>query len=64
MPQGVLPFYYEEEKSDSGLTGLAGLPLYLDLAFRIEMRQSIENHLNIRTQGRRDADMIMCLILL
>lgn len=31
MAQGVLPFKYEEEKRESGMTDLAGLPLYLDL---------------------------------
>ena len=33
MPQGILPFKYEEEKRCGGMTGLAGLPAYLDLAF-------------------------------
>jgi hypothetical protein len=32
MPQGVLPFQYLEETSSSGMTALAGLPAYLDLA--------------------------------
>jgi len=32
MTQGVLPFKYEEEKSKSGMTALAGLPISLDLA--------------------------------
>ena len=32
MPQGVLPYKYEEEKTQSGMTALAGLPVYLDLA--------------------------------
>jgi hypothetical protein len=32
MAQGVLPFKYEEEKRESGMTALAGLPVYLDLA--------------------------------
>jgi hypothetical protein len=31
MAQFSLPFKYEEEKIGSGLTGLAGLPLYLEL---------------------------------
>jgi hypothetical protein len=31
MPQSSLPFKYEEEKTRTGLTGLAGLPLYLEL---------------------------------
>jgi hypothetical protein len=29
MSQGVLGFKYEEEKHDTGMTGLAGLPLTL-----------------------------------
>lgn len=32
MPQGVLPYKYEEEKTNTGMTALAGLPVYLDLA--------------------------------
>jgi hypothetical protein len=31
MAQGVLPFKYEEEKKTTGMTALAGLPVYLDL---------------------------------
>ena len=31
MSQGVLRFKYEEEKHSTGMIGLAGLPLYLDL---------------------------------
>ena len=30
MTQGVLSFQYEEEKTSTGMTALAGLPLYLD----------------------------------
>ena len=33
MPQGVLPFQYQEETSSAGMTALAGLPTYLDLAY-------------------------------
>jgi hypothetical protein len=32
MAQGVLSFKYEEAKRETGMTGLAGLPVYLDLA--------------------------------
>ena len=32
VPQTVLPFLYEEEKSASGMTALAGLPTYLEWA--------------------------------
>ena len=30
MTQGILPFKYELERSEVGMTALAGLPLYLD----------------------------------
>ena len=29
MAQGVLPFKYEAEKKTTGMTALAGLPVYL-----------------------------------
>lgn len=32
MTQGVLAFQYEEERVDSEMTALSGLPVYLDLA--------------------------------
>ena len=31
MAQGVLPFHYEADRCGSGLTGFAGLAVYLDL---------------------------------
>ena len=31
MAQGLLPFKYELEKKDTGMTALAGLPIYLEL---------------------------------
>jgi len=42
MPQGVLPFQYESEENDHCLTGLAGLPLYLDLARLADLHGVIE----------------------
>jgi hypothetical protein len=32
MAQGLLPFQYKVENSESGLTSFAGLPLYIELA--------------------------------
>ena len=32
LKQGVLPFSYECEPTESGMTALAGLPAYLELA--------------------------------
>jgi hypothetical protein len=56
MTQGVLPFKYEEEKNDSGMTALAGLPIYLDLARVFGLSASIAQHVKIRenTQGWTD----------
>jgi len=36
MAQGVLSYKYEEERSDAGMTAMAGLPIYLDLAWVLE----------------------------
>ena len=44
MTQGVLPFKYEEEKNHSGMTALAGLPIYLDLAKVIGLSKFIKKH--------------------
>lgn len=64
MPQGVLPYKYEEEKSDGGMTALAGLPVYLDLACMFNLGATIGNYLHIKTQGWTDQQIIMALILL
>ena len=66
MTQGVLPFKYEEEKKDSGMTALAGLPVYLDLAKVIGLSKSIQQHLKIRTnsQGWTDSQVVSSLVLL
>ena len=66
MTQGVLPFKYEEEKTLSGTTSLAGLPVYLDLAKVLGLTKSIEKHLKIRenSQGWTDVQTVMSLVLL
>ena len=64
MTQGVLPFKYEEEKRESGMTALAGLPIYLDLATVMGMGESIERHLQIKQRGWTDKQTILSLILL
>jgi hypothetical protein len=35
MAQGVLPFQYEEEREESGLTAQAGMGIYLDMAYKV-----------------------------
>jgi len=66
MSQGVLPFKYEEEKIQTGMTALAGLPIYLDLAKIIGLSKSIKKHLKIRSasQGWTDSQMVTALLLL
>jgi len=64
MPQGILPYKYEEEKTDAGLTALAGLPIYLDLASVLGLGDHIRAHIQIKSQGWTDEQAILSLILL
>ena len=67
MRQGVLPFRYECEPTDSGMTALAGLPAYLELAIISGLTGSIERHLGaciLKEQGWTDTQIVMSLILL
>ncbi|MCF6180106.1 MAG: IS1380 family transposase [Geopsychrobacter sp.] len=67
MAQGVLPFQYQVQNRVAGMTALAGLPAYLDLAQAAGLRDSICRHLKIRdesTQGWSDHQIVMSLILL
>jgi hypothetical protein len=66
MPQGVLPFQYLEETRSSGMTALAGLPAYLDLAHVAGLSQSIQRHVKLRQgkQGWSDVQMVTSLVLL
>ena len=66
MTQGIVPFKYEEQKKDTGMTALAGLPVYLDLAKVVGLSKSIQKHLKIRTngQGWTDTQMVLSLMLL
>lgn len=66
MTQGVLPFKYEAEKKTTGMTALAGLPAYLDLAEVIGLSKSIQKHLKVREggQGWTDSQLVLSLVLL
>lgn len=66
MSQRRLPFKYEEGKREKGITSLGGLPLYLGLANVIGLCRSVKEHIQVRedTQGWRDSQVIMSLILL
>lgn len=67
MSQGVLPFQYQNQNRAAGLTALAGLPAYLDLAQAAGLRDSLCRHLTIcsdNAQGWSDHQIVMALILL
>ena len=64
MAQGVLPYKYEKEKTTSGMTALAGLPIYLDLASCLNLGESISAHVHAKVQGWTDEQIVMSLILL
>jgi hypothetical protein len=65
--QGVLPFSYECEPAESGMTAMAGLPAYLELAAVAGLPASLQRHLegcHLKQQGWTDTQIIMSLILL
>ncbi|MBU2547411.1 MAG: transposase, partial [Proteobacteria bacterium] len=66
MPQVVLPFQYEIEKSESDSTSLAGLPIYLDLMIRAHLHESLNRHVGVRVggQGWSDYEVVSSLVLL
>jgi len=65
VAQGVLPFQYEVETGSSGMTALAGLPLYLELFAALGLSKSIRRHLGVRPeQGWSDAEVVTALLLL
>src|SRR3989338_2940229 len=66
MAQGVLAFKYEEERTERGMTALAGLPAYLELAHVMGLSKSIGKRLHVRGggQGWSDEAEVLSLILL
>jgi hypothetical protein len=66
MTQGVLPFQYEVSASACGMTALAGLPAYLDLAAVSGLTGAIRRHLSVSGagQGWTDEQVVMSLVLL
>ena len=64
MAQGLLPFQYESEAGEAGLTGLAGLPLYLDLWRATGLEQSVARRVAVSgAQGWSDRQMVSALVL-
>ncbi len=65
MAQGILAFHYESASTKSGLTGRAGLPLYLELASVAGLDRSIERHVGVAgKQGWTDEQLVQALTLL
>jgi Transposase DDE domain group 1 len=65
LPQGVLGFQYEADRSSGGLTSLAGLPLYLDLIEAIGLGAAIRQHVRVAgSQGWLDIQMVLALMFL
>jgi hypothetical protein len=66
MAQGVLPYKYEEERNDAGMTALAGLPIYLDLASVLDVGDCIRAHIHVKEsgQGWTDEQAVLSLMLL
>jgi len=65
VTQGLLPFQYESEAGEAGLTGFAGLPLYLELLRATGLDRSIERHVGVSgEQGWSDRQMVSALLLL
>ena len=62
--KGVLGFKYEKEKRDTGMTGLAGLLIYLDLLHAMGLSELIGRHLQVKQRGWTDAQMVLSLMLL
>ncbi len=64
MAQGALPFKYEERRQSGGMTALAGLPVYLDLAHVMGLSRLVEKHLSVRERGWTDSQVVTSLVLL
>lgn len=66
MRQGLLPFQYAEEGTWSGMTALAGLPLYLELAEAARLPEAIDRYVQARAggQGWTDRQVVLALVLL
>ena len=66
MPQGLFPIKYESEPTQTGMTALAGLPVYLELLHAMRFPEAIDKHLSVRSngQGWTDRDILLSLMML
>src|SRR3990167_540031 len=63
---GVLPYSYDEEGTSSGLTGFAGLPIYLFFVRALGLPELIQQNVHLRENGEgySASIMIICLVLI
>lgn len=65
MAQHTLPFEYESEENSTGLTALAGLPVFLELMATMGLPQMIRKQLDVRSnQGWTDTQQVLALVSL
>jgi hypothetical protein len=65
MTQGVLPFKYQGEDRTGGMTGLGGLPIYMEAMHQIGMKEWVEKHVRVRGgQGWKDWQIVTSVVLL
>lgn len=66
VSRGLLPFQYDIEEERTGMTALAGLPAYVELAHVAGLQASVMRHVRVRAagQGWSDAQQVMALVLL
>jgi len=65
VAQGLLPFQYESAAGEAGLTGLAGLPLYLELWRAAGLDVAVARHVAVSgAQGWSGRQMVSGLVLL
>jgi len=65
VTQGLLPFQYESEAGEAGLTGVAGLPLCLELWRAAGLERSVARRVGVSgSQGWSDRQMVSALALL
>ncbi len=65
VAQGVLGFRYGLERSNGGLTSLAGLALYLELIVACGLAAAIRQHVHVAGhQGWLDLQMVLAVVFL
>ena len=67
MPDSLLSYKFEEAKKTTALTGLAGLPVFMDfmhaLSFDKVLRQELDTEVSAKCLWK-DSTIAICLVLL